>query len=291
MSFLTKNLFTVVQAITKGSTTTVTTSSNAELQEGDIVVISHALFGDVYQEISGTITNIVSPTEFEIDYNSSAIVGNYVANTGYVAKDLYTRQNYIAVDLVELHLPDVNGASDAVYLSAGGYDLTWDSPTAPDAGDNVYIAQGQFMGFSEVTKDFDVRVGKFSIYLSGVGTDFAGKFAGVSGNQKINYEGSRVCIYKAFLEFQVVNGIQQLVVVPNPLLMFDGIIYNVGITEGSRSCQITIDCSTIFADFERTAGRKTNNGSNHLYQGSTYDTSFEKAGYVASSEIRWGKKA
>jgi len=190
-----------------------------------------------------------------------------------------------------LHLPNVSGVNDAVYLCAGGFNIPWDSPTAPDVGTNEYVAQGEFMGFSEVSRDFDVRVGKFTIYLSGVGTDFAGKFAGVSGNQKINYEGRRVCIYKAFLDFEVVNGIQQLVIVPDPLLMFDGIIYNVGIAEGPKSCQINIECSTLFADFERTAGRRTNNGSNHLYQGSTYDTSFEKAGYVASTDIRWGKKA
>jgi len=205
--------------------------------------------------------------------------------------DQYTRQNYIAVDLVELHIPDVNGVSDAVYLCAGGFNINWDSPTAPDAGLNEYIAQGEFMGFSEVSRDFDVRVGKFTIYLSGVGTDFAGKFAGVSGNQKINYEGSRVCIYKAFLDFEVVNGIETLTIVPDPLLMFDGIVYNVAIAEGPKSCQINVECSTLFADFERTAGRKTNNGSNWLYQGSTYDTSMEKAGYVASTDIRWGKKA
>jgi hypothetical protein len=37
------------------------------------------------------------------------------------------------------------------------------------------------------------------------------------------------------------------------------------------------------------AGRKSNNGSNHLFQGSTFDTSMEKAGYVGATEINWGK--
>jgi hypothetical protein len=72
-------------------------------------------------------------------------------------------------------------------------------------------------------------------------------------------------------------------------MMFDGIIYNIQISESNNSCQITVDCSSLFADFERSAGRKSNNGSNHLFQGSTFDTCMEKAGYVGATEINWGK--
>jgi hypothetical protein len=74
-----------------------------------------------------------------------------------------------------------------------------------------------------------------------------------------------------------------------PVLLFDGNIYNVAITESANSCQINVDCSSLFADFERTAGRKTNNWSNWLYQGIQYDTSMEKSGYVGNSEFKWGK--
>jgi hypothetical protein len=52
---------------------------------------------------------------------------------------------------------------------------------------------------------------------------------------------------------------------------------------------VSIDCSSIFADFERTAGRKTNNESNWLMQGVKYDTSLEKSGIVANSEYKWGR--
>jgi hypothetical protein len=72
--------------------------------------------------------------------------------------------------------------------------------------------------------------------------------------------------------------------------MFDGQIYNVNIQEGSRTCQINIECSTLFADFERSAGRKTNNASNWLFQGSTVDKTMSKAGFVGSQEFKWGKK-
>ena len=191
----------------------------------------------------------------------------------------YYRDHTISIDCVELHLLNTAGVSDPVYLCTGGADLRFDSPTAPTIGTNTYSAQGEFIGFSPLTEDFDVKVGKFSVYLSGVGTDYV--------NKLINYEveGKRVCIYKAFLGF---TG-NQLQLVADPILMFDGVIYNFIINETDRSCQITIDCSSLFADFERSNGRKTNNWSNWLFQDSNRDTCFEKAGWVGQTEFRWGR--
>jgi hypothetical protein len=71
--------------------------------------------------------------------------------------------------------------------------------------------------------------------------------------------------------------------------MFDGLIYNFAISEGAKSCQINVDCSSLFADFERSAGRKTNNWSNWLYQGSDYDNSMVKSGWVGQTEFKWGR--
>lgn len=198
-------------------------------------------------------------------------------------RDQFYRDNYVAVDILELHLTNSSNVSDPLYLCSGGFNVTVDTATAPTAGANTYTAQGDFMGFSPMTEDFDVRVGKFSIYLSGVGNDYVNKFT------QGEYEGKRVIIYKVFLEFAVVNNIQTLQIVSSPIMMFDGIIYNIQINESSNSCQINVDCSSLFADFERSAGRKSNNGSNHLFQGSTFDTSMEKAGYVGATEINWGK--
>ena len=199
-----------------------------------------------------------------------------ISNT--VRNEFY-RQNFIAVDLVEIHL------ATPLYLASGGINISYDSPTAPTAGTNTYTAQGDFMGFTGLTEDFDVRVGKFSILLSGVGNSYVVKFAPVIDSPYIrnDYEGARVVLYKAFLD------VQTLQIVGDPLRIFDGIIFNVGITETSNSCDISIECSSLFADFDRTAGRKTNNGSNWLYQGSTYDVSMEQSGYVGNTEFKWGR--
>ena len=197
-------------------------------------------------------------------------------------RDEYYRDHTIAVDCVELHLKTAAGANLPVYLCTGGFDLEFDSATAPTAGVNTYTAQGEFIGFSPLTEDFDVKVGKFSIYLSGVGNSFVSYLI----NNEI--EGKRVCVYKAFLNFGP-SGTSPLGLAAAPILMFDGIIYNYAVNETAQSCQITIDCSSLFADFERSNGRRTNNWSNWLFQGQKSDDCFDKSGYVGQTEFKWGR--
>jgi hypothetical protein len=197
-------------------------------------------------------------------------------------RDEYYRSHTIAIDCVELHLKTPAGANIHVFLCSGGSDLSFDTNTAPIAGVNVYQAQGDFLGFSSLTEDFQVSVGKFSIFLSGINTTYASYLM----NNEI--EGKRVCIYKAFLNFGEGGG-SALQLAASPILMFDGIIYNFAIVESEKSCQITIDCSSLFADFERTAGRKSNNWSNWFYQGVKGDMCFDKAGWVGQTEFKWGR--
>jgi hypothetical protein len=179
-------------------------------------------------------------------------------------KDEFYRDKFIAVDLVEIYL-----INETLRLTTGGFDISH--------GGNTYAAQGDFIGFSTVSEDFDVKVGKFTIYLSALNNDYLTKFLGN------NIQGSRVVVYKAFLDLTTLG------IVVAPIMMFDGIIYNIACTESARSAQITLDCSSLFADFERAAGRKTNNWSNWVFQGVNYDTSMEKSGFVGQTEFKWGR--
>jgi hypothetical protein len=197
-------------------------------------------------------------------------------------RDEYYRDHTIAIDCVELHLKTNAGANLPIYLCSGGADLSFDSPTAPTAGSNVYTAQGNFIGFSSLAEDFDVKVGKFSIFLSGVDR------TSVQYLMENEIEGKRVVIYKAFLNFGT-GGTSNLQLADTPILMFDGVIYNFAVVESEKSCQITIDCSSLFADFERTAGRRTSNWSNWFYQGVKGDMCFDKAGWVGQTEFKWGR--
>jgi hypothetical protein len=193
-------------------------------------------------------------------------------------RDQYYRNNFIAVDLVELYIPTITNTANTQYLTNAGIPITYSGHT--------YTALGEFMGFSTVSEDFDVKVGKFSVYLSGLGNNYISQFVyqDPTTGQRINLEGRRVVIRKAFLDKS--NG---LTIFDTPIVIFDGIIYNIAINESAVSSQITIECSTLFADFERNAGRKTNNASNWQFQGSTYDLAFQQAGFVGNTEYKWGK--
>jgi hypothetical protein len=197
-------------------------------------------------------------------------------------RDEYYRDHTISVDCVELHLKSNSGANQALYLCSGGFDISFDSATAPDAGVNTYTAQGNFIGFTGMSEDMDVKVGKFTITLSAIGNDFINRFL------TTEIEGKRVCIYKAFLGFGP-QGTDPLSLVAAPIMIFDGNIYNFSINESAKTCQLSLDCSSLFADFERTSGRKTNNWSNWLFQGETTDKAFEKSGWVGQTEFKWGR--
>ena len=172
-------------------------------------------------------------------------------------QDEFKRSKFIAVDLVELYMIDENGQNDFVFLTNAGFDIEHSGRT--------YSAQGNYLGFSSVSEDFDVRVGKFSIYVSALNVPLVNKFYGK------DFEGKRVVIRKAFLDFDPMT----LEIVDQPIMVFDGIIYNIIITETNSTASMQIECSTLWADFERVNGRKTNNSSNHLFQrGITRDTCF-----------------
>lgn len=184
---------------------------------------------------------------------------------------------FIAVDLIELHIKNLSGVLSPLYLTNSAINISYTSPTSHNGSSQVYAAQGEFMSFSNVAEEFDVKVGKFSIYLSAINTNYISLF------KDTDIEGKRVCIYKAFLDYNTLG------LLDRPVMLFDGTIMNVSIVESSRTASLTVDCSSLFADFERTAGRKTNRGSNTLFQGSDYDQCMDKAGINGNTEIKWGR--
>lgn len=187
-------------------------------------------------------------------------------------QDEFKRNKFIAVDLVEIYMVTPNGQNDFIFLTNAGFNIQFNN--------NTYTAQGDYLGFSSVGEDFDVKVGKFSIFLTAINVALVNKLYGK------DFEGRRVVIRKAFLDFDPMT----LSIVDQPILIFDGIIYNIIITETATTASLQVECATLWADFERVKGRKTNNSSNHLFQrGLTRDTGFEQSGYVGNTEIKWGR--
>lgn len=194
-------------------------------------------------------------------------------------RDEYYRDNKFAVDLIELHLKSSAGRNTPLYLATGMINIAFESPTAPTAGVNNYSAQGEFMSMSAITEQFDVVLGKVNLNLSGLPTGYIDRFVNTES------EGKPVHIYKCFLDLNTLETVSE------PIHMFAGEIYNVAISEGSASCQISLQVSSKFADFERRAGRMTNDWSNWNFQGSTYDKSMAQTGYIGNTEFLWGRSS
>jgi len=186
-------------------------------------------------------------------------------------KDEFNRQKFIAVDLVDFFLEDEQGNANTLSLCNGGFDIESDGVT--------YQAQGDFIGFSSVKEEFDVKIGKFTISLTALNQQVVDDFT------TSKPEGKRVRIRKAFLDFQPFT----LDPVDTPIILFDGQIFNYSITETNTTATLEVSCSTLFADFERRAGRRTTNSSNWLFQGFTRDRIFDKAGFVGNTEFLWGR--
>jgi hypothetical protein len=187
----------------------------------------------------------------------------------------YYRDAFVAVDLLEIQLYADSGTAATKYFTNSGMNIN--APSTLTGQTVVYTAQGDFLGFTTMTENMDTTVGKFNISLTGLNQTLLTDIVTSST------EGKRVLVKKAFLNPTTLQLIRE------PVLVYEGYIYNYAVTESSRSCALTLSCASLFSDFERTAGRKTNNWSNWLFQGVQYDRAMDKAGFVGQTEFLWGR--
>ena len=143
---------------------------------------------------------------------------------------------------------------------------------------NTYKAQGEFLGYSAIKEDYDVKVGRVTVTLSGLDNIF------ISGFTSVVLVGAEVVVSKVFLDLNTLD-----VVSNYAIIMYKGEIVNTSIQESAETATINIESASVFADFERLAGRKTTDWSNWYFQSTQYDTAFEKAGFVGNTEFLWGR--
>ena len=189
----------------------------------------------------------------------------------------YYRDAFIAVDLLEIHLKDNSGNYLPKYFTNGGMNI--DATSSLTGSTVTYTAQGDFLGFTSMSENLETSVGKFSIQLCGIDLSLVADVANYDA------EGKKVVVKKVFLDSSTLQVIQ------SPITVYEGYIFNFAVTETASTVNLNISCASLFSDFERTAGRKTNNWSNWLFQGVQYDKCMDKAGYVGQSEFLWGRVA
>ena len=148
--------------------------------------------------------------------------------------------------------------------------------------DNFYLVQsdgetflpaGHLLSIGEVQETEELRVGSLKISLSSVDQAFVSIFL------NIDYLNRRVRIWKAILD---ASG----QIVGDAIPTFDGEVTGYGITENKSSSTISVSCASHWADFERKAGRLTNNNSQQYFFPN--DTGFRFAA-ESVKDIKWGK--
>jgi len=177
------------------------------------------------------------------------------------------RQIFVA-DLIELQL------STPQYLTTTNIDIDYDSSTAPDAGTNTYLAQGQFLAYGNIVESADLRISSIDMTFTAVDTT---TIALLMSN---DYIDKRVVIYRAILDEDYSFTSDDI------WLMFDGAVTAYGIKETENTATVTITIASQFADFLRKNGRRTNPASQNIHFSSDKGMDFSPQ---IVKDIKWGK--
>ena len=177
------------------------------------------------------------------------------------------RQIFVA-DLIELQL------STPQYLTTTNIDIDYDSSTAPDAGTNTYLAQGQFLAYGNIVESADLRISSIDMTFTAVDTT---TIALLMSN---DYIDKRVVIYRAILDEDYSFTSDDI------WLMFDGTVTAYTIKETENTATVTITIASQFADFLRKNGRRTNPASQNIYFSSDKGMDFSPQ---IVKDIKWGR--
>jgi hypothetical protein len=173
-----------------------------------------------------------------------------------------------AADLIELHL------DTPLYFTSTNIDIDYDSATAPDAGSNTYLAQGQFLFFGNIVESSDLRVGQIDMTFTAVDTTTV---ALLINNEYLN---KRVVIYRAVLndDYSFTDD--------DVFTIFDGIVVGYSISETDTTATVVITVASQFADFERTNGRRTNPASQQVHFAN--DKGMDFSAQIVK-DLKWGR--
>ena len=169
-------------------------------------------------------------------------------------------------DVLSCLLIEVYADSGTLFFTNAYMDLSWNS--------NTYSAAGNFISVSRITESINNEIPTMTLSLSGVAS---ANVALALGQDLIDRQ---VIVRRAYLD-------ASYAVISDPLEQFNGnISSHPSIIDNRGASTIEIRVSSHWADFERVAGRRTNNEDQQtLYSGDTF--------FLFTSEIikdaPWGR--
>lgn len=189
-------------------------------------------------------------------------------NIGETLQTKLEGRTLFIADLLELHL------ATPIYFSTTNINLIYNSPTSIDSSATTFLAQGQFLSYGQVVESSDLRVGTIELNFTAVDTTMV---AVVLNN---DYIDKRVVIYRAILnsDYSFTSN--------DVFMIFDGFITGYAISEEEQTASLVLTCSSQFADFERTGGRRSNPASQNLYFPNDRGMDFSPQ---IVKDIKWGR--
>ena len=174
------------------------------------------------------------------------------------------KDNFAFADLVEIHLDTIQRLTNAPFSITA---------TTGSGGAGTYVANGEFLSFDLVSETIDARVNQINIVLSAASSTFTNLFL------NNNYLNRRVTVHRQFFD-------SSYTAIDSPVMLWDGEVVGYKISENTRSSTISIVSSSVFYDFDRVNGRRTNDKSQQAVfpndKGMEFSTS-------AIADIRWGR--
>ncbi len=168
-------------------------------------------------------------------------------------------------DFTMAHLIKMDFSTSAVYYTDYISDLSSQGQS--------YSSIGNFLDIASPQETQELKVGTINITLSGVEQSFISAFL---TNQWMNRQ---VLISRALINSA--GGI-----IPNPFKIFDGYMTQFQVDESGDKSDVTVAVSSHWADFDKKAGRHTNNNSQQYYFSG--DKGFEYASSIVK-DLKWGR--
>lgn len=160
-----------------------------------------------------------------------------------------------------------------VYLAIGTGLYSTDYSHEITYQSNTYDASEYLLEVGNPSESQDLRVNSLTLTFSNVGSTYLGAFL---NNDWINRQ--------AIIRRAVMSGGS---IVGTPLTIFDGKIAAFQVEENDRESDLSISIASHWADFQKKAGRKTNNNSQQFFFAN--DVGFEYASSLVR-DLKWGRK-
>lgn len=142
------------------------------------------------------------------------------------------------------------------------------------SGDN-YDPLGHLLSVSPITESLAIRVNSIDLTLSGVDQSFIATFLSQ------NLTNKTLQIWLGFLD-------SSGDLVPNPIEVFSGRVDNFNVNENtlSGSTEIKVTAANHWVDWEKTAGRRTNDEDQQLYFPGDKGLEFSS---LIVKDLKWGQ--